>query len=212
MDADEYNRLEMLHGRLRPDQVTKMTKLWQEHNGIVVDGFCGPKTRASMAPATARYWPLPRRPGIGSPPQITSGFKTRNPSRPTHNGVDIFYRSEPGDSALPKSRNTGRWCIPLGTMAVAPCSGVVTDARPKHSTGGLVWLRVGDEDVRVGFMHLASVLVTKGQLLNPGDPIGEVGANPLDLGGLVHLHFEVSPLYAYSPQDPEEWLTKAGIL
>jgi len=211
LGSDDYNQRQMVAGHLRPHHISRLTQYWQEGHGLVADGFCGPKTLATLTPLETRYWPLKRLPD-GRVPTITSGYKTRNPSRPTHNGVDIFYRAAPEDSGLPKNRNTGRWCIPVGTVAVAPCNGIVVSSRPGHKTGGLVWVRIDGTDLRVGFMHLVpeSVSVTEGQLVKPGDVIGEVGANPIDRGGLVHLHFEISALYEYHTQDPEDWLQGAA--
>lgn len=185
---------------------------FQRKYSLTVDGVFGPATEArANALLNDVTWPLAKLPD-GRLAQVTSGFKTNNPSRPNHNGVDLFYRYQDTDPAVAKNRQvshegTRRWWIPEGTHAVAFADGTVLDVRPSWATGGLVWVQWDNRPwLRFGFMHLEKTLVLKGEKVKKGDPIGLVGHNPQDASNLVHLHFEISPVTKYSPVDPEAHL------
>jgi len=45
---EEYNSQQMSLGRLTDAQITHLVKNWQEQSGLEVDGYCGPKTQASI--------------------------------------------------------------------------------------------------------------------------------------------------------------------
>lgn len=121
-----------------------------------------------------------------------------------HNGIDLPARD--------------------GTPIVAPAAGTVRYATREWAQGFSGYGRVVViEHAQLGawtlYAHLEQPLVTVGQRVNEGDPIGTVGrtkysrddhASLFDEGG-AHLHFEVSP-HAY-PQpntrpriDPVAWL------
>jgi len=76
--------------------------------------------------------------------------------------------------------------------------------------GLLVVLRLEQEyqgqPVYVLYGHLSKVLVQPGQLVDPGDPIGEIGASGVALG--PHLHFEVrvGANDFWSTRSPDLWL------
>ena len=165
----------------------------------------------------ARCWPL-RPLADGRRPTITSGFHTRNPSRPTHQGVDLFYRWKPsdgpvrvGDGGAARDRRTGapKWFIPAGTMAVASAAGRVVRAS-SSPTGHIVWI-----DHRcgwfTGYMHLRRVVVRAGVAVELGQELGEVGDNPRAIDA-SHLHFETATILNRHPRgcrDPELWLVHA---
>jgi murein DD-endopeptidase MepM/ murein hydrolase activator NlpD len=166
-----------------------------------------------------RCWPL-RALADGRRPTITSGFRTRNPSRPTHQGVDLFYRWKPsdgpvrvGDGGAARDRKTGqpKWFIPAGTMAVASAAGRVVRAS-RSPTGHIVWI-----DHRcgwfTGYMHLRGVVVRVGADVQLGDVLGEVGDNPRATDA-SHLHFETVTSLSGHPRgcrDPELWLQRAAV-
>lgn len=67
MTPDEYNEREEDAGRLRWDHVTALTRIAQRELGLLVDGKCGPRTRAALeAQAT------PARTGSRTPDLTTA--------------------------------------------------------------------------------------------------------------------------------------------
>ena len=205
--------------KLNDSQLAELVRSFQRVNGLVPDGIVGPLTTAAIERsirehAPQRCWPLRALPD-GRRPRVTSGYFRTNPSRPTHSGADLFYEYRAGDPPMKvgDGGRTAKWWIPDATVAVATEAGhveVVGDSK----TGWRVWLRAG-ANVAIGYFHLSSVLVAKGQTLVAGDPIGIVGDNPVD-GDARHLHFEVygGALASYPAMvlDPEAYLRGAEIL
>ncbi len=159
----------------------------------------------------AKVYPLPLLPDFRKP-EVTSSFKTKNPSRPKHDGADFFYRYDPkrdppvkmGDGAATRGPDgKPKWFIPFGTQAIAAADGVVQIAGITP-TGYRVWIRHAD-GMRTGYFHLRGLHVKVGAVVSMGYPLGEVGDNPRDVDA-QHLHFEVSPAGIYIPSDPEAWL------
>src|SRR5690606_20874760 len=104
MNAVEYVQRELTAGRLTPAHIVELTKEFQALYGLEEDGKPGPETRRVIEAAMRSDEPAPLVLGCplpvlpdGREAVITSGFKSRNPSRPNHNGVDLFYRWAPGD-------------------------------------------------------------------------------------------------------------------
>lgn len=168
-----------------------------------------------MTIAISKVYPLPVLPDLRRP-YITSSGHWRNPSRPKHDGCDLFYRWHAADGPVkmgdggatrdPRIPGQPRWFIPAGMCAIAAAAGVVTAAGPTP-TGHHVWIGHTDGH-RTGYFHLRDTRVTVGQTLAIGAQLGEVGDNPLDRDA-EHLHFEVSPSDRYHPLDPEIWLIGA---
>jgi hypothetical protein len=176
---------------------------------------------ASTLPAKPpqRCWPLRALPD-GRRPTITSAYRTRNPSRPTHQGVDLFYRWRAsdglvrvGDGGAARDRDTGlpKWFVPRGTMAIASTAGVAVRASASP-TGYIVWLDHGC-GWYTGYMHLRRVVVSRGAKVQLGDDLGEVGDNPAAVDA-CHLHFETAVTlqgYPRGSRDPETWLRGAFV-
>lgn len=167
-------------------------------------------------PRIARVYPLPVLADLRRP-YITSSGHWRNPTRPTHNGCDLFYRwmatldppvklGDGGATRDPKKPGDPKWFIPDGVCAIAAAPGVVQLAGDSP-TGHRVWIQHAD-GWRTGYFHLRDLRVVEGQVVTTGTPLGLPGDNPLDRDA-KHLHFEVSPVGRYEPHDPEEWLEGA---
>jgi murein DD-endopeptidase MepM/ murein hydrolase activator NlpD len=173
-------------------------------------------------PQIAKVYPLPVLPDLRRP-YITSGFKGRNPSRPNHDGCDLFYRwmatldpmvklGDGGATRDPRKPGDPKWFIPraphrFGDIpAIASAPGVVTLAGPTP-TGIRAWVQHAD-GFRSGYFHLRDLYVKPGQAVTLGTPLGLPGDNPRDKDA-AHLHFEVSPVDRYEPIDPEVWLEGA---
>jgi hypothetical protein len=164
----------------------------------------------------AKVYPLPVLPDLRRP-YITSGHHARNPSRPNHNGADLFYRwmatldppqklGDGGATRDPKNPKQPKWFIPAGTCAIAAAPGVVQSAG-ETPTGWHVWVQHAD-GFKTGYFHMRDVRVGVGHVVTTGTQLGEVGDNPRDKDA-EHLHFEVSPSGKYAPIDPETWLVGA---
>ena len=75
-----------------------------------------------------------------------------------------------------------------GTPVLAPAAGTVVLAEPLYVRGGAVIIDHG-LGVFSGFYHLSAVHATPGQIVQPGDLLGEVGTTGLSTGN--HLHWDL---------------------
>lgn len=231
MTAEDYIKQEMVAGRLTYHHIAELVACFQDANNLVVDGMPGPKTIMALeahgsffalkaaAPPPHRWLAVPL-PVLTYPDmspryaQVTSGFHTVNPSRPTHNGCDFFYPWRMGDkpdqvgnglaaTRLPSGQP--KWVVPYGVTARAAAEGTIQIAG-NTATGYRCWVDHGN-GWRTGYFHLRGLEVAVGDKVSEGDPLGEVGDNPKD-GDARHLHFELSPVSHYAPVDPEPFLRK----
>ncbi|HDL85475.1 MAG TPA: M23 family metallopeptidase [Candidatus Acetothermia bacterium] len=126
----------------------------------------------------ARFiWPLEGK--------ITSPFGWRNNpvtgERQRHNGIDID--------------------VPVGTIVHAAAPGKVYFTGEDSGYGTMIILQHSDNYYTV-YGHLSSILVSKGQYVEVGQPIAESGNTGLSTG--PHLHFEVRN--GEFPIDPQRYL------
>ena len=95
------------------------------------------------------------------------------------------------------------FAAPTGTPIFASADGVVTDAGwTDGGYGNIVELRHSDGSVTL-YAHTNKVYVSKGQLVNRGQAIAEVGTTGRSTG--PHLHFEVQP-DGKTAVDPRDYL------
>lgn len=202
---------------LTSSDITKLIECWQRHHPpLVADGIAGPNTLRSLREGDIeKCWPL-RKLTDGREPVITSGFKTENSSRPTHDGADLFFpwldfdlNVSVGDGGAVRVNGQRRWWIPPGTEAIAAAAGVVTIAG-KIGTGWRCWVDHGNGE-RTGYFHGSKLLVAEGDEVVMGDPLIVIGDNP-KAHDPKHLHFEVSPADHYAPRNPRLWLRDAKYL
>jgi murein DD-endopeptidase MepM/ murein hydrolase activator NlpD len=220
---DEYNRAELVAGRLTISHITALVLEFQRARQLSADGMAGPKTRAAIErlamgrPGTAPTpddmvlaYPLPVLPD-GRIAVITSSFRPAD--RPNHDGVDLFYRWRAGDKpdfvgdkgcAGKNPDGTPKWVIPYGVTARAAAAGTVQIAG-NSPTGYRLWID-HDNGLRTGYFHLLDLRVAVGQVIPAGTELGLIGDNPKDHDGR-HLHFELSPVDRYAPIDPAPYLT-----
>ena len=214
MSAESFNAKMMASGEFSPAHIVRLVEYWQRQHDLVVDGYAGRNTLASVIPSTAleKFYPL-KCLDDGREPQITSGFHTENGSRPGHDGVDFFYRwldSDPGVFAglggAIMVNGKRRWWYPEGAVACAAAAGAVQKAN-MTKTGFRVWIDHGNGE-RTGYFHGEEGLVKVGDFVDAGEPVIVVGDNP-NGGYKKHLHFEVSPVDRYAPMNPRQWLSGA---
>jgi hypothetical protein len=133
-------------------------------------------------------WPVPS--WNGRAPVISNGFHTL-PNGQHHDGVDLMYARTASDVALkPGSPNGSKgYVMPDGTHALAASDGTVWKAT-KIPTGLSIVIGHGT-GLATFYAHLTELLVHQGDHVRAGQPIGVIGANPLDGEHLKHLHLEI---------------------
>lgn len=212
----------MSRPKLSDGEFTLLVKGFQRDAKLVDDGLIGPKTLtalgrldetcAQIRRALANSCVLDTRSGPWEV-KITSGYKTRNPDRPTHDGCDFFFRYHPDmgpakikDGEAAGSNNKLKWFIPRGTKALCLADGVVQSVRllktglciyVRHAFEGGVWW--------TSYMHLISALVKAGDTIHQNDALGEVGDNPID-NDARHLHAQLSIGTIDNTVDPQLYL------
>lgn len=223
-EAEKFNAKQFTEGKLTIRDFTDLVAYFQAERGLVVDGKAGdqetiPAIRAEFQDdpiaqiPVERAWPLRALPD-GRKPAITSGFYTRNPDRPNHVGVDLFYPYIAGKDPALKVGDGGRtskWWIPNNHHAIACADGKITGATWTQ-TGYHVRIAFKRAETAVGYFHLSSMLVAVGQEVTMGQPIGIVGDNPVD-NDARHLHFELyMGTTGWKRLDPEMFLESARVL
>lgn len=223
--AEAFVLKQLADHELNAEHIVLLVRQWQASHNLADDGKPGKLTIASIEQELRKLkntgikkaYPLRVLPD-GRQPQITSGFKSNNPSRPKHNGVDFFYlydsKKDPpvkvGDGNAARGPDgKPKWFIPAGECARAAADGVVTRAS-RIATGFRVSVEHLDGNETI-YCHLRDMRVQVGQAIALGTPLGEVGDNPIDIDA-EHLHFEVSPATEYAPFDPEVWLKGADYI
>jgi murein DD-endopeptidase MepM/ murein hydrolase activator NlpD len=138
-------------------------------------------------------WPV----GIwrGRKPEISDGFygirrsPTGEPIR--HGGVDLMYRRIGGDRCPVGTPNgSPNYVMPDHRAALAASDGAVWSASCTPH-GWTVVIDHSPRKIATYYTHLSKLLVVPKQAVRAGQPIGIIGADPLDAAHLMHLHFEV---------------------
>jgi hypothetical protein len=140
-------------------------------------------------------WPVPRYQGRA--PVISNGFGTVYPDGSRHQGVDVMFARLPSDPFKAGSPNGSKdYVMPDGRPALAASDGVVWSAM-KTPRGFAVVIDHSPRKVATFYTHLEKLFVSPtananaGERVRAGQPIGIIGADPLDPAHLKHLHFEL---------------------
>lgn len=151
------------------------------------------------------WWPLPS--WNGRAPVISDGFDSPRAGYPRHGGVDLMYARAPSDMFAAGSPNGSRaFVMPDGVTALAAADGVVWSAM--RTPQGFAVVLHHAEPFATFYTHLERLLVAPtaraqaGERVRAGQPIGIVGASPLDAEHLKHLHFELWRSNAATKLDP----------
>jgi hypothetical protein len=130
-------------------------------------------------------------------PVISDGFYSKRPGFPLHGGVDVMFARVPADTFKVGSPNgTAHFVIPDGLVAVAANDGVVWSAS-QSARGFAVVIEHEPTKTATFYTHLEKLLVKptanaqSGERVRAGQPIGVIGADPLDAEHVKHLHFEL---------------------
>lgn len=145
-------------------------------------------------------WPLLR--WEGRAPVISDGYGSPRPRGnrgQLHRGADLMYRRRTRDEfadRFPPRAPHSRWHFtPPGTLAVAAADGEVWSAGPT-ARGYSIVLSHG-KPWATYYTHLTSTFVrdtrrgASRERVVAGQPLGIVGADPLDANAIAHLHFEI---------------------
>ena len=140
-------------------------------------------------------WPVVR--WNGRAPVISDGFDSPRSGLPRHGGVDIMFARIATDPFKAGTPNGSKLHVmPDGVVAIAASDGVVWSAS-KTPQGFAVVIDHKPTKVATFYTHLEKLLVAptmnakSGERVRAGQPIGVIGASPLDGEHLKHLHFEV---------------------
>jgi len=140
-------------------------------------------------------WPVPR--WNGRAPAISDGFDSPRAGFVRHGGVDLMFPRTVADTFKIGSPNASRmFVMPDGLAAIAASEGVVWSAK-QTPQGFAVVIDHAPRKIATFYTHLEKLLVAptapgkSSERVAAGQPIGIIGASPLDAEHLKHLHFEV---------------------
>jgi hypothetical protein len=164
----------------------------------------GTKVPTSSAPSAPTFagplpghwvWPVPT--WQGRKPTISDGFGSPRPGGIRHGGVDVMFARLPSDTLRAGTPNgAAHNVMPDGMTALAASDGVIWSAT-QTPRGFAVVIDHSPTKVATFYTHLEKLLVTPtanakaGERVRAGQPIGIIGADPLDGEHLKHLHFEI---------------------
>ncbi len=145
---------------------------------------------AVTGPLPGRWvWPVPR--WNGRAPVISDGFDSPRPGVARHGGVDVMFSRIAEDPFKAGTPNGSlHFVMPDGLDALAAADGVVWSAGPSPQ-GFEVVIDHSPTKAATFYAHLEKLAVAKGDRVRAGQPIGTIGASPLDAEHLKHLHFEL---------------------
>lgn len=159
---------------------------------------------------TGRWgWPVPR--WEGRAPVISDGFGSPRPPG-KHLGVDLMFGRISSDPFPIGPNGSKGFVMPDAWMAVAASDGVLWSAG--HTPRGFAVV-LDHGNVATFYQHLDALFVPETKApakgapkdkflaIKAGQPLGVIGADPLDPAGLKHLHLELwsgGPLNALDPQ------------
>ena len=125
-----------------------------------------------------------------APPPFSDCWPSRFGNRRSYNGSEYAYFHTGLD-----------FCGGVGTEILAPAAGRVVFAGPLTVRGNATLIDHG-WGVYSGYAHQSEILVTVGDLVEPGQLIGKVGGTGRVTG--PHLHWEI--LVGGIQVDPMDWL------
>jgi Peptidase family M23 len=175
-------------------------------DGLNPEDGAATRARSGRAPFLSLpgkwVWPVPIT--RGRMPVVSSGWGSPRGDR-QHEGVDIMFRRVPSDPYPVGSPNGSKlFVMPEDVLAVAASEGKVWSAG-RTPRGFSVVIDHG-EHVKAAtyYTHMDTLLVKptargrSGERVKAGQPLGIVGADPMDARHLKHLHFA---LWAGGPSD-----------
>jgi hypothetical protein len=135
---------------------------------------------ASLAHAAPWVWPLPMLGDLS--PVISQDWRPFDDDDP-HLGADLMYRLAAVGRVRPEHK------VPEGTSVLAAGAGIVRFAG--DTPRGLAVILDHSGGRATYYVHLSALFVIRGAVVEPGQPLGLVGHDPMDGHRIRHLHFEV---------------------
>ena len=170
-------------------QCRRPSRHWEylDETGFELNGDAG------IAAPYERVFPMPVL-RDGRKPQITSGHRSVNRSRPNHYGADIMYPYIPGQDPPRKEleykrrmdRNSSFW-TPEDVWAMAFAPGKVTFVKENSLNNGWVVDIMHPDGLRSRYLHLTQPIVKAGDMVKAGDRLAQLDKR----GNPAHLHFEI---------------------
>ena len=155
-------------------------------------------------------WIVPLPIWQGRSPVVSDGWGTPRPDGRFHRGADLMYRriaSDPYRAGTPNG--AAHHVMPDNMVALAASDGAIWFADWQRTGFSIV---IDHGEWATYYTHLAAIMVRatnrakSGQRVRAGDPIGIVGASPLDGEHLKHLHVELWHGGAADAVDVEPYL------
>lgn len=180
--------IEVIIDRPNGTQITRSIKVTDRQYDIQrIDGLPSRKVtpnKEDQARIEADYIVLTKAKSIDSDEQ---GFRT-SAVWPSIGRISGVFGSQRILNGKPKSPHRGvDVAAPIGTSVKSMLAGVVTvAAEDMYYTGGTVMVDHG-HGLKSIYAHLSKLLVSDGQRLSRGEPLGEIGATGRVTG--PHLHF-----------------------
>jgi hypothetical protein len=154
--------------------------------------------RSAIGTAPANGWVFPI-PSLGDRvAEVSDGFDSPRTypdgSKHKHLGVDLMFRRRSARDLIavyaPGSPNgTKGYFMPDGIPALAASAGVVRFAQT--TIAGFTVILQHPSGWATFYTHMSSLAVAKGDEVVAGQPLGIIGASPLDGEHIKHLHFEL---------------------
>ena len=140
---------------------------------------------ARLEPSGRWVWPVPR--WRDRRPVISDGFGSPRPGGARHEGVDLMFARGPGDAYASGTPNgAAHHVMPDNMTALAAADGTVSFAGWTPRGFSVV---IDHGAVATYYTHLALLLTSRRARVRAADPVGIIGADPLDAAHLKHLHF-----------------------
>jgi murein DD-endopeptidase MepM/ murein hydrolase activator NlpD len=186
---------------------------WWRHRSHVTGARPTSDAHAESNALTGEWvWPVPL--WNGRAPVVSDGFESPRPGLPRHGGVDLMFAREKSDPWRPGTPNGSKaFVMPDDILALAASDGKIWSAM-KTPQGFAVVIDHGPRKVATFYAHIEKLLVPEaaprknGTSVRAGQPIGIIGASPLDGEHLKHLHFELWLPDPTDRVDPEPYLRR----
>jgi len=156
-----------------------------------------PSASSLKLPALPGRWVWPVAKLGDRRPVISDGVGSPRPGGP-HRGVDIMFARAKADPFKPGTPNGSKlFVMPDNVAVLAAGDGTIWSAGPTSRGFAVVIDHGKPSGVATFYIHMEKLFVTPtsrakaGQRVRAGEPIGIVGASPLDGEKLKHHHFEI---------------------
>lgn len=125
MTPDEYNRMRLASGKIKPRHITSLTRVYQEHRGLTKDGMCGPRTCLLLD-----------RQDLPQPPHGLTAEWLRVAREEIGHGEEGGNNQGPDVERYRFGRDSGAWCAWFLCWCLHEACGRLGVDLPLRMTGG----------------------------------------------------------------------------